>query len=242
MTARQMGRWPLAIALLSFALIPIRSQAGMQEHSEQEKSASANQGGEHSKETHDGAEEEEHNAALKYSGPVQLLGRITGLNVHQAYWLAMFTNFALIVFLIYWFSRKSIPRMMQARTESIRKALEEARAASQEANRRLAEIETRLRQLDVEIGQMHAAAEKDGEAEDARIRQGTEEEVRKVVTAAEQEIVAAAKQVRRELAAHTADLAIALARKQINVDSGTDQALVRDFAEQLSSEGGKDRN
>jgi F-type H+-transporting ATPase subunit b len=67
-----------------------------------------------------------------------------------------------------------------------------------------------------------------------------------VVQAAEQEIAAAAKQARRELSTHTADLAIALARKQINIDSNTDQVLVRTFASHLTSNdsshdnGGKD--
>jgi F-type H+-transporting ATPase subunit b len=56
-----------------------------------------------------------------------------------------------------------------------------------------------------------------------------------VVLAAEQEIAAAAKQARRDLTTHTAGLAIALARQQINVDSNTDQVLVRTFASGLAS-------
>jgi len=100
--------------------------------------------------------------------------------------------------------------------------------------------------MDVEIGRMQASAEKEAEGEEARIKQAAEDEMRKVVQAAEQEIAAAAKQARRELSTHTADLAIALARKQINVDSNTDQVLVRDFAAKLASKpssqgnGGKD--
>ena len=62
-----------------------------------------------------------------------------------------------------------------------------------------------------------------------------------MIESAEQEIAAAAKQARREITAHTADLAVALARKQISVDANTDQALVRAFATRLSS-GGKDGN
>jgi len=105
----------------------------------------------------------------------------------------------------------------------------------------LADIENRLRQLDVEIGRMQATAEKEAEAEEGRIHKAAEEDIRKVVLAAEQEIIAAAKLARRELTTHTADLAIALARKQINVDSNTDQVLVRTFASKLPShnDGGK---
>jgi hypothetical protein len=54
------------------------------------------------------------------------------------------------------------------------------------------------------------------------------------------------------LSAHTAGLAIALATKQINVDSTTDEMLVRSFASKLAAnndsdssnnnnDGGKDR-
>jgi F0F1-type ATP synthase membrane subunit b/b' len=57
-----------------------------------------------------------------------------------------------------------------------------------------------------------------------------------VVLAAEQEIATAAKQARRDLSTHTASLAIALARKQISVDSNTDQVLVRTFAANLASD------
>ncbi len=195
-------------------------------------------------------EEEEENVKLKHSSMVQKLANITGLTIHQAHLLALGFNFAVIVGLIFWLVRKSVPGILRSRNESIQKALEEARAASHEAGRRLADIENRLRQMDVEIGRMQASAEKDAEAEEARIQKAAEEELQKVVEAAKHEIDAAAKQVRRELATHTADLALALARKQINVDANTDQVLVRNFASKLSdgpvakgsprNDGGKD--
>ncbi|MFZ1917067.1 MAG: ATP synthase F0 subunit B [Terriglobales bacterium] len=190
--------------------------------------------------------EQEENAKLKHSAMVQKLANLTGLSVHGAHLLALGLNFAIIVIVVVWAVRKSVPGMLRKRGESIQHALEEARKASQEANKRLADIENRLRQMDVEIGRMQASAEKEAEGEEARIKQAAEDEIRKVVEAAEQEIAAAAKQARRELSTHTADLAIALARKQINVDSNTDQVLVRDFAAKLATKpssrgnGGKD--
>jgi len=196
-------------------------------------------------------EEEEDNVNLTHAGPIRWLARKTGLSVHQAHLVALSLNFAFVVVVVFWAARKYLPAMFRDRSQSIQRALEEARAASQDANRRLADIENRLRQLDVEIGQMQAAAEKEADAEEARILKAAEEDIRKVVLAAEQEIAAAAKQARRELTTHTAGLAIALARQQINVDSNTDQILVRTFASKLASrpsshgfshdnEGGKD--
>ncbi len=194
-------------------------------------------------------EDQEENANLKYAAPVQWLARMTGWSAHRAYMLALFLNFAIIVVVVFWAARKFVPGMLRNRNATIQQALQEARAASQDANRRLAEIENRLRQLAVEIGQMQASAEKESNAEDARIQKAAEEDVRQVVVAAEREIAAAAKQARRELTTHTADLAIALARRQINVDSSTDQVLVRAFASKLApnpsshdheKDGGKD--
>lgn len=201
-------------------------------------------GGELAKETREAeGDDEEENVNLKHSSMVQKLAKITGLSVHQAHLVALFLNFAIVVFVIFWFARKRVPGMMRNRSSSIQRALEEARAASTEAGKRLADIENRLRQMDTEIASMQAAAEKEAEGEEARIQKAAEDELRKVVQTAEQEIAAAAKQVRRELSTHTADLALALARKQINVDSNTDQVLVRNFASNLTNkpaDGGKD--
>ena len=165
---------------------------------------------------------------------VQKLAKVTGLTVHQAHLVALVLNFAIIVFLVFWFGRKVVPSILVKRSESIQRSLEEARAASQEASKRLGDIEDRLRHMDAEIASMQTVAEKEAEGEEARIQKAAEDELRKVVQAAEQEIAAAAKQVRRELSTHTADLALALARKQINVDSNTDQVLVRNFAANLA--------
>jgi len=199
-------------------------------------------GGELAEETREASgEDEEENANLKHAAPVRWLARKTGLSVHGAHLLLLSLNFAIIAVIVIWAARKFVPGMLRDRSAAIQRALEEARAASQDANRRLADIENRLRQLDVEIGQMQATAEKEGDAEEFRIQRAAEEDIRKVVLAAEQEIAAAAKQARRELTTHTAGLAIALARQQINVDSNTDQVLVRNFAANLApKDGGKD--
>lgn len=201
-------------------------------------------GGELAKETREAAgEEEEENANLKHAVPVQWIARKLGWSVHGTHLALTGVNFAIIAIIVLWAARKFLPGMFHARTDSIQQALQEARVASQDANRRLGDIETRLRQLDVEIGRMQSTAESEAAAEESRIQKAAEEEVRKVVLAAEQEIAAAAKQARRELSNHTANLAIALAGKQIHVDSNTDQVLVSTFAAKLASksdEGGKD--
>jgi F-type H+-transporting ATPase subunit b len=182
-------------------------------------------------------------AEFKESASVRLIGRLTGLNLQQSYWLSQGLNFAVIAAVIVWAGVKYLPGIFRDRSAAIQKAMQEAQMASEEARRRLAEIESRLMKLDVEIGMMRDAAEKEGAAEEARIQAAAEEDARKIVASAEQEISAAAKAARRQLKAYGAELAVGLARKQIRVDAATDQALVRNFAGQLGTDdSGKGRN
>ena len=192
-------------------------------------------------------EEKGENEEFKRSRSVQFLARVTGLSLEHAYWVAVLLNFAVIAVAIIWISRSKLPGLFRNRTQSIQKAMEEARRTSEDANRRLADIEARLSKLDTEINSMRATAEQESAAEEARIREAAELDARKVVEAAEQEIDAAAKTARRELKAYAAELAVSVAKQQILVDASTDQALVRNFSEQLGtvsqngSRAGKDR-
>jgi F-type H+-transporting ATPase subunit b len=184
-------------------------------------------------------------AEFKQSASVRGIARLTGLNLQQSYWLSIVLNFVVIAAVILWAARKYLPGMFRDRSTAIQKAMQEAQKASEEARQKLAEIEGRLMKLEVEIGRMREAAEKEGTAEEARIKAAAEEDARKIVISAEQEIAAAAKAARRQLTNFAADLAVGLARKQIHVDAATDQALVRNFAGQLgaaSGDAGKDRN
>lgn len=190
-------------------------------------------------------EEKDETDQFKQSASVRLVARLTGLSLHSAYALCVWTNFAIIAGLIIWAARKFAPAAFRARTAAIQKAMQEAQKASEEARRRLSDIESRLMKLDVEIGMMRNAAEKEAAAEEARLQAAAQEDARKIVATAEQEIAAAAKAARRELTAYAADLAVALAQKQIRVDAATDQALVRNFSVELgaASDGaGKDKN
>jgi F-type H+-transporting ATPase subunit b len=180
---------------------------------------------------------EDDNAKLKRSGSVRLVSKLTGLDLESAYWLCVVLNFAVIAGVIFWLSKKNLPGLFRKRTAAIQKAMEEARKASDDANRRLGDIELRLSRLDAEIGEMRNAAEKEAASEEERIKAAAVEDARKIVASAEQEIAAAAKLARRELTAYAADLAVGLARKQIQVDTATDQALVHSFAQHLAASG-----
>jgi F-type H+-transporting ATPase subunit b len=193
------------------------------------------------KETREAAGEDDA-SQFKHSSAVRLIAELTGLDLENAYRVCVALNFLIIAVAIFWLSKKkNLPGLFRTRTASIQNAMEEARKASEDANRRLAEIEARLSKLDVEIGRMRTAAAQEAAAEEQRIKTAAAEDARKIVESAEQEIEAAAKTARRELKAFAADLAVSLATNQIHVDPATDQALLRNFAQQLSANGGEKR-
>jgi F-type H+-transporting ATPase subunit b len=225
----------LMLLLAAGILLPVFAWTQASTTSERPANAAAQNAPANAAPPHESSGEDE-TAQLKHSASVQLISKITGSSLDGAYWLAVTLNFAIVAGLIAWFAKKNLPAMFRARTASIQKSLEEARKASEDANRRLAEIESRLGRLDDEIIQMRVAAEKEAVAEEERIKAAAAEEARRIKVSADQEIAAALKAARRELTAYAADLAVALASKQIRVDTPTDQALVRRFAQQLSSD------
>jgi F-type H+-transporting ATPase subunit b len=180
-------------------------------------------------------EEKDEMEAFKQSASVRLIAKWTGLDLRRAFWLSMVSNFVVIAAILFWAGRKFLPGIFRDRSAGIQKAMQEAQKASEEARRKLADIESRLMKLDVEISMIRDAAEKEGLAEAERIKHAAEEDARKIVASAEQEIAAAAKAARRQLTAYAADLAVGLAQKQIHVDAATDQALVRGFAGQMDA-------
>ncbi len=222
----------LALVVLGYLALPARSAADTNNAVSAQQDSSLSLTQQLVRESREAAGESDEEQ-FKHSASVRLVSRMTGLSLEHAYWLSVVLNFAVIAIVIFWAMKKYLPAVFQNRTASIQRAMEEARKASEEANRRLAEIEARLSKLDGEIGQMRAAAEKEAIAEEQRLKAAAEEDARKIVQQAEQEIAAAAKAARRELTAYAADLAVTLARKQIHVDANTDQALVRDFSQQL---------
>ncbi len=84
---------------------------------------------------------------------------------------------------------------------------------------------------------MRGAAEQEARTEEARIQAAAEEDRKKVVQTAEQEIAAAARSARSQLKAYAAELAVGLAEKKITIGAGEDRELVRSFAEQLGKDG-----
>jgi F-type H+-transporting ATPase subunit b len=240
-TAVRAGLLALLMVCSAGALLPLRAQAQPAAPQQKQQKGDATKqhegiGRQLAHEAREAAgEEKDETAEFKQSASVKLVSRLTGMSLQHAYWVCVLMNFVVIAAVIVWASRKYLPGMFRDRTAAIQKAMQEAQKASDEARRRLAEIETRLMKLDVEIGMMRDAAEKEAVGEEARIQAAAQEDGRKIIQSAEQEIAAAAKAARRALTAYAGDLAVGLAQKQIHVDSATDQALVHSFTRDLAA-------
>jgi F-type H+-transporting ATPase subunit b len=193
----------------------------------QEKAA-VNQAGENKAEA-----EKDDEAQFKESASVKFLAKKLGITVSQAFWISTLLNFAVIAALIFFGMRSSLPKMFRERTSLIQKGIEEARKASAESAAKLKDIESRLSKLDQDIATMKIQAEQDADAEDRRLRAATEEDKKKILQTAEQEITSASNLARNELKKYAAELAVALAEKRITVDEASDKNLVREFATQL---------
>jgi F-type H+-transporting ATPase subunit b len=232
--------WLCALAaVLAIAITP----AGTARAQENPASTSAPQG--QAKPTqaspkHEGEEQLEEGGeadAIRNAPAVKWIARHTGMTNDGAYWLCIGLNFAVIFFAIAGLMRKMLPGYFKGRTATIQKGIEDARKMSEDARRRLAEVEGRLSRLDTDIAEMRREADENAKAEEQRLLTAGEEERKRIVASAEQEIETAANAARRELKAYVAELAVELAEKKIRVSNDTDEALVRAFTAQMGKDG-----
>ena len=144
-------------------------------------------------------------------------------------------NFLLLAgalgYLIY---RKGGP-FFAARSQEIRRSLEEAARLKREAEARYAEIEQRLAHVAVEIENLRSQAREESTAEAERVRRQIELDLKKIQVQAEQEISAAGKAARQELLAYSAELAVRLAADRLRerLSPEADNALVASVVAEL---------
>ena len=188
------------------------------------------------------AHEDDEQAQFKHSWMVQWVAKLTGLNLDYAYWLCVVLNFAIVAGAVGYFSKKSLPGMFRNRTSSIQQAMQEARKASEDATGVWVKSKRGSPGWIPKSRGCAPRRRKKRPLKRCESRPPRKKMKRKIVESAEQEIAAAAKLARRELTNYAANLAVSLAARQIKVDPATDQALVQDFARELSPKSGQDKN
>jgi F-type H+-transporting ATPase subunit b len=178
-------------------------------------------------------QEEDEKDAYLHSDSVRALGAKLGMNPEQAATAFTIANFIVLALLVGWFLLKTLPKTFRDRNSAIQKYLVDARTATEEAQVRLKGVEDRLSKLDEQIAAMRTHAEKEAAADELRIKASVEEEKKKILESAEQEIAAATVQAQRQIQQYAAELAIDQAARKLVVSAETDRLLVQDFARRL---------
>jgi F-type H+-transporting ATPase subunit b len=185
-------------------------------------------------------EEKDENAAFKNSPSVRKFGSMLGLKPEAAATAFEVTNFAILAILLGLFLAKALPKTFRNRNSAIQKDLVDARTATEQASIRLSGVEARLSKLDGEIAAMRTQADKDSAADEQRIKANIEEEKKKILASAEQEIAAATVHAQRQLQQYAAELAIEQAARKLVISAETDRLLVQNFARRLGGDDSKE--
>jgi len=181
--------------------------------------------------------EEDQAEGYRKSPAVRALGAKLGLNPEQSATAFEAGNFIVLAALLGWLLVKMLPKTFRDRNTAIQKHLVDARTATEEANARLGNVEARLAKLDEQIAGMKAQAEKDAALDEQRIKASVDDERKKILEAADQEIAAATTLARRHLQRYAAELAVEQAERKLTINAETDRLLVQSFARRL---GGND--
>ena len=176
------------------------------------------------------------NDAYRHSPIVQKLGSMMGMSTEKAATTFEVLNFAILAVLIGGFLLKALPKVFRDRTTVLQKHLVDARTATEEASARLNSVEDRLSKLDGQIAEMRAQADKDSVLDESRVKASVEEETKKILASADQEIAAATLQAQRQLQQYAAELAIEQAAKKLVISAETDRLLVQSFVRRLGGD------
>ncbi len=167
---------------------------------------------------------------------VHTMARLMHTSTNTASAIFVIINFIIIFLAIAIPVARITPRILRKRSRTLQRDLEAARDATEEARVRLSVVEAKLAGLDQDIARFRAEVEQESREDEKRIKATIEEESARILTAAEQEISAAAEHAMRALRGFAADLAIERARKQLAVTPEVDRALITEFIGQLAAD------
>jgi F-type H+-transporting ATPase subunit b len=155
--------------------------------------------------------------------------------VESATELFKWINFAIVLAVFVWVFGKLLPPVFRKKSEAISSAISSAASAKAVADAQLREAETRLANLQKEVAELRAVAEKEAEAEVARLRSATLSDTEKIAAAAKAEIEATERAARLELKALAANLAVdgaeSLLVKQLTPKA--QESLISNFVKSL---------
>lgn len=183
------------------------------------------------------AEDEDDEYVFKHSAAVRSLGRMLHLSPEASSRIFWALNALILFAAIGYLLVTGVPKVLRERQQRLDRALVDAQKATEAAEARLRAIEERLGRLDAEIQAVREQAERDSAADEAHIREAMEEERKKILASAEQEIAAAGMAARRSLRQFAAELAVDRATSRLSLSEGDDRVLIQNFARSLAGDG-----
>ena len=149
-------------------------------------------------------------------------------------------NFVILVGGLGFLLRKPLSEFLTARSDSIRKGLEEGRKALEASRAQLEAVEKRLGGLEAEVAAFKASAAAEVEAEGVRLRQAAAEEREKILESGRARIETAVRAARLELKHYAGMQAVEMAGELIRgrLDDSARKHLVSQFVASLEA---KDR-
>ncbi len=124
-------------------------------------------------------------------------------------------NFAILVFVLVWFTRKPLKEFLRKRTELIEKTLKEAQEAKELAQKALSAVEDRLKLKDKEIEEIISRSKSTAEREkDVLVKQG-EQMREKILEQAKNNIDYELRLAKDSIKAEAAEIAVELAEKKL---------------------------
>ena len=173
-------------------------------------------------------EREEYNE-YRHAPIVQSISRMLHLKLETTAQLFEAINFIILALVILVPLGKFLPKFLHKRKQALRNKIEEARLLTEDAKTRLNAVEAKMARLDEEIAAIRAHVEEESKLDEVRIMASIEQESKRIVVAAEQEISAAAAHAQRGLRHFAADLAVEQAARELVMTPETDRALIAEF-------------
>lgn len=183
------------------------------------------------------AEQEDEEYVFKHSESVRAFAKMFHLSPEDASLFFWAFNAVLLFVFVGYFLVTGLPKAFRSRRQKLDREIVEARIATERAEQRLRAVEERLSRLDSEIAAVRAQSERDSANDEVRIKHAMEDEKRKIVASAEQEITAAGAAAERQLRKFAAELAVDRATSRLHLTEGDDRTLIQEFASSLGSNG-----
>jgi len=148
-------------------------------------------------------------------------------------------NFLVLVAALVYLLRRPLADFFGDRRDTIREGLEKGRQALRASDAKLAEVELKIGSLEQEIAAFRTTAERDMQAEAARLTEAAEREAERILEFAQAQIVAAGRAAQADLRRYAAGQAVELAETLIRqrLDGPGRHALVSRFVGELKGAG-----